>query len=453
MLENGQLSTLNMKDILPNRFQPRIHFDEVKLNELAESIRKYGLIQPIIVRQIGTKYEIIAGERRFKASTLANKETIPAIIVNLSDRDSEEIALLENIQREDLTPIEEAVSYKRILDAGYITQEELAKKIGKSQSAIANKIRLLNLDDTVQDALLNGKISERHARSLLKIHKLDDQVTMLNRIISERLTVKMTDKEIEKLLNSDEGEVKIKAKQPIELLELEEPKKPAKPVASHKIIKVSPPPGFEDKIKSKVNERGKNMDIDKILEEAQDITTQEPKPEADMQSLMQQNPETVTSPLIQSETPEAPAPVMEPGKFVSPVVEQPQVQEATEEVNQVDQQGVNFDSIFGQAPAPVVPEMTQAVPEPFGQAPAMETQPVMPEAPTPVVPEAPVQNIPDDTIIEPTQGPKNEVINFKSAIDLIRNCSSEIEKMGYYVDVDEIDLGTSYQVTFKIEKQ
>ena len=229
----------------PHKRQPRIHFDEVKLNELAESIRKYGLIQPIIVRQIGTKYEIIAGERRFKASTLANKETIPAIIVNLSDRDSEEIALLENIQREDLTPIEEAVSYKRILDAGYITQEELAKKIGKSQSAIANKIRLLNLDDTVQDALLNGKISERHARSLLKIHKLDDQVTMLNRIISERLTVKMTDKEIEKLLNSDEGEVKIKAKQPIELLELEEPKKPAKPVASHKIIKVSPPPGFE----------------------------------------------------------------------------------------------------------------------------------------------------------------------------------------------------------------
>ena len=380
--------------------------------------------------------------------------------------------MLENIQREDLTPIEEAVSYKRILDAGYITQEELAKKIGKSQSAIANKIRLLNLDDTVQDALLNGKISERHARSLLKIHKLDDQVTMLNRIISERLTVKMTDKEIEKLLNSDEGEVKIKAKQPIELLELEEPKKPAKPVASHKIIKVSPPPGFEEKIKSKVNERGKNMDIDKILEEAQDITPQEPKPEADMQSLMQQNPETVTSPLIQSETP---APVMEPGKFVSPVVEQQQVQQATEEVKQVDQQGVNFDSIFGQAPAmepqpampeapaPVVPEapmpeMTQAVSEPFGQAPAMEPQPAMPEAPAPVVPEAPmpgapVQNIPDDTIIEPVQEPTNEVINFKSAIDLIRNCSSEIEKMGYYVDVDEIDLGTSYQVTFKIEKQ
>ena len=116
-----------------------------------------------------------------------------------------------------------------------------------------------------------------------------------------------------------------------------------------------------------------------------------------------------------------------------------------------------------EAPAPVVPEapmpeMTQAVPEPFGQAPAMEPQPAMPEAPAPVVPEAPmpgapVQNIPDDTIIEPVQEPTNEVINFKSAIDLIRNCSSEIEKMGYYVDVDEIDLGTSYQVTFKIEKQ
>ena len=215
MLENGKIETLNMKDILPNRFQPRIRFDEVKLNELAESIRKYGLIQPIVVRKIGTKYEIIAGERRFKASSLANKETIPAIIVTLSDRDSEEIALLENVQREDLTPIEEAVSYKRILDVGYITQEELAKKIGKSQSAIANKIRLLNLDDIVQDALLHGKISERHARSLLKIHSNEKQIFMLNRIINERLTVKMTDHEIKELLaeNGEEKSLNIEPKE------------------------------------------------------------------------------------------------------------------------------------------------------------------------------------------------------------------------------------------------
>ena len=153
MFESGQLTVLNMQEILPNRFQPRIRFDSEKLEELAESIGKYGVIQPIVVRPVGNKFEIIAGERRFKASRLANRSTIPAIIVNLSDKDSEEIALLENIQRQQLSPIEEAVSYKRILDMGYITQEGLAKKLGKSQSTIANKIRLLNLDDEVQKQL------------------------------------------------------------------------------------------------------------------------------------------------------------------------------------------------------------------------------------------------------------------------------------------------------------
>ena len=199
MFENGQLTVLNIKDILPNRFQPRIRFDGEKLEELAESIGKYGVIQPIVVRPVSNKFEIIAGERRYKASKLANKSTIPAIIVNLSDKDSEEIALLENIQRQELSPIEEAVSYKRILDMGYITQEELARKLGKAQSTIANKIRLLNLDDEVQSYLLNNKISERHARSLLRIPDKEQQVDMLHRIVEERLTVKQTDKEIEKL--------------------------------------------------------------------------------------------------------------------------------------------------------------------------------------------------------------------------------------------------------------
>ncbi len=194
---------LNLGDVLPNRFQPRIKFDEESINELAASIRKYGVIQPIVVRQIGDKYEIIAGERRYKASVIAGKETIPAIIYDLSDKDSVEIALLENVQREDLTPIEKAVSYKKILDMGYINQEDLAQKIGKSQSSIANTLRLLNLAEEVQEALLETKISERHARSLLKIKDEKQQVMMLNRIINERLTVRKTDEEIEKMFKEE----------------------------------------------------------------------------------------------------------------------------------------------------------------------------------------------------------------------------------------------------------
>src|SRR5574344_679085 len=140
---------LNIDDVMPNRFQPRLKFDEKALNELADSIKKLGVFQPIIVRRIGDKYEIIAGERRYKASVLAGKKDIPAIIVDMNDNTSSEIALLENVQRENLSPIEEAVSYKKILDMGYLTQQQLADKLGVAQPTIANKLRLLELTPEV----------------------------------------------------------------------------------------------------------------------------------------------------------------------------------------------------------------------------------------------------------------------------------------------------------------
>ena len=202
---------LNLDDVLPNRFQPRITFDEKAIMELTESIKEHGVIQPIVVRRVADKYEIIAGERRYKASVLAGKKSIPAILADLNDRDSAEVALIENVQRQDLTPIEEAISYKKILDMGYLNQVDLANKLGKTQSTIANKLRLLNLCDEVQEALMKEKISERHARSLLKLNK-EQQKIMLSKIISERLTVRKTDEEIEKMLNnsSDDEEEKVK---------------------------------------------------------------------------------------------------------------------------------------------------------------------------------------------------------------------------------------------------
>lgn len=198
MNQNKEVVNIRLDEILPNRFQPRLTFNEVELQELAESIKQYGVIQPLVLRKIGDKYEIIAGERRYKASQMAGLQSVPAIITDLDDKQSAEVALVENLQRADLTAIEEAQSYKKLLDMGY-TQDELAKKMGLAQSTVANKLRLLNLSIPVKDALLNNKISERHARSLLNLNDPNLQISMLNRIMSERLTVKQTDEEIAKL--------------------------------------------------------------------------------------------------------------------------------------------------------------------------------------------------------------------------------------------------------------
>ena len=193
---------LSNNDILPNRFQPRKYFDEEEIMQLSESIKEHGVINPVIVRKLGDKYELVAGERRYKANILAGNDNIPAIIMDVNDKESSEIAVVENIQRKDLNAIEEAISYKRILDIGYMTQDQLAQKMGKSQSAIANKIRLLKLSDEVQDALMKKQISERHARSLLKLESQKKQNELLERIINERLTVRKTDEEIEKMNNN-----------------------------------------------------------------------------------------------------------------------------------------------------------------------------------------------------------------------------------------------------------
>ena len=208
MDNSSRVIEVDVNDVLPNRNQPRLILTEEDDLGLTDSVKQYGVLQPIIVRRIGDKYEIIAGERRYRASVLAGKETVPVIVRNMTDKESAEIALIENIQRKELTPIEEALSYKNILDLGYLTQEQLADKVGKSQPTIANKIRLLNLSDEVQEALLENKISERHARSLLKLKSNRKQNKMLDRIINERLTVRKTDEEIEKMLSSnDEDEV------------------------------------------------------------------------------------------------------------------------------------------------------------------------------------------------------------------------------------------------------
>ena len=207
MKMNKEVVMVRISDIIPNRFQPRLTFDEEALNELANSIKEHGIIQPLILRDLGSKYEIIAGERRYKASQIAGLTEVPAIVGSMDDQTSAELALIENIQRKDLSAIEEAKSYKIILDMGSFTQEELAKRMGKSQSTVANKMRLLSLTNEVQVALMNNLISERHARCLLQIKDEDKQKEVLNKIITERMNVRDTDDYIKNMLGIKKEEL------------------------------------------------------------------------------------------------------------------------------------------------------------------------------------------------------------------------------------------------------
>ena len=204
---NKQILNIPIEDIIPNRFQPRLSFDENGLKELASSIKEHGIIQPLVLRRLSDKYEIVAGERRYKAAKMAGLTSVPAIITEMDDKKSAEVAIVENVQRRDLSSIEEAKSYKALLDKGYLTQEELAKKMGLSQSAISNKLRLLSLAPSVQEALVNGKISERHARSLLVLDDLKEQEEWLEKLINERLTVKELDKRLADIKKNKEEDI------------------------------------------------------------------------------------------------------------------------------------------------------------------------------------------------------------------------------------------------------
>ena len=543
-----QIQILNIDDILPNRFQPRIKFNEQAINELAESIKLHGVIQPIVVRKISDKYEIIAGERRYKASILAGKTTIPAIITSLDDKNSAEVALIENVQRQDLTPIEEAISYKKILDMGYISQEALGEKLGKKQSTIANKLRLLNLNDEVQEALMENKISERHARSLLKLNN-DQQILMLNRIMNERMTVRKTDEEIEKLLNStspdnsiSDNEAKeitkgemtmnddtikefniptepiIENNQPSFVFEDEEPEQktniPHQPVENYNS---DVNPGF--------------MDIDKIEKEATDIV-KEPAEPADINELLKptEQPVDIMSQVEQQpEQKEEETVPVTGGKFFNMFginnsetnpnyvedIEDKQVNMDFGEPISNPSNIFGTDSLFAQPSVKEEPKNEQMNDSfnSFQQQPVENynnqvTDDSTPEesiypTPKPISVEnnvvsnnndgfdynlvdfsKPIEplNLTDDDSFTNMNASEKVMDNFsvnknvkfdengdievpipqtnqrfvtadmKTVINTIRDCAATIEKYGFKIETEEIDLEDSYEVTFKIDK-
>nr|WP_202412359.1 nucleoid occlusion protein [Halobacillus litoralis] len=186
--------------VQPNRYQPRAIFNNEKISELAQTIHTHGMIQPIVLRRLNEEeYELIAGERRWRAVQSLGWETVPAIIREMNDSQTASVALIENLQREELTVIEEAVAYAKLLELHQITQEALAQRLGKSQSTIANKLRLLKLPESVQQAVMDKKITERHARALIALKEEEQQEKILAEIIEKQLNVKQTEERIAKL--------------------------------------------------------------------------------------------------------------------------------------------------------------------------------------------------------------------------------------------------------------
>lgn len=419
MDNNRKVVELPLDDVLPNRFQPRIKFNEESINELAESIKEHGVIQPIVVRPVGDRYEIIAGERRYKATTLAGLPTIPAIITDLNDKDSAEVALIENVQRQDLTPIEEAISYKKILDMGYLTQENLAEKLGKNQSTVANKLRLLNLDEEVQEALLNEKISERHARSLLKLSNYEDQVKLLNRIINERLTVRKTDEEINKMLNNQE-ETK---ENNIEVLDIDAPI-----IIPEEEVEITSP---------LINNF--NIPNNPIIEEPviqSDVINVATPVSNDNVAVPSFN--DLLTPIEEDEGGEQ----LTPNKFFNILGEtqdtEPEVEVEQSPILEPNDINSNFSNMFNSDLSSQENEFT--ISPNFGI-------PSFDDSTFDVEPKI-------ETSIPETMGNNTYVAgDIKTVVNTIRNCTDTIEKYGFRVDSEEFDLEDMYQVIIKVHKK
>lgn len=456
MQSNEEVVYLYLDDIIPNRFQPREVFDERPLKELAVSIKEHGVIQPIIVRKVNDKYEIIAGERRYKASALAGLTKIPAIIRDLDDKETSKVALLENLQRKNLNPIEEAKTYQKILELDQMTQEELAKTMGKSQSAVANKLRLLSLPEEVQDALLKENISERHARTLLNLKTPQEQKNMLKKIIDERLTVR----QVENLIKGDSKEEEKEVlnlnenKSNTEVLDL--PKSEDVPTESN-YIPINPiMPNFDGEnndlntpiltnIPSNTQELNQDddesgqprfinfgeiskeddtdsldeandntsIDIDKLKEEANDINSNLSSENEGLDSLLKIGDPIDTDNSDDKDTSEF--------KFFSPAREAIKESEKT----------VSNDKT-----------------EDYFKAPDLVSVNLPDSVQTNNVNGISLSN--EDLKLTPDRTREENPMN--SAIEIIRKSLSQIENMGIKVEKDEMSLENSYQIVIKLEK-
>ena len=208
MDEKGRILMLKLDLVQPNKEQPRKTFDEEKINELAESIKNYGVLQPLLVPKNDSFYEIIAGERRWRAAKAAGLKEVPAVLKEYSKQETMEISLIENVQRADLNPIEEALGYKQLIDEFGLTQEEIAVRVAKSRTVITNTMRLLKLDEQIQNMLVQGVITSGHARALLSLEDIQMQLKAAKEILDKKLSVRETERLVKRLQKEASGEKK-----------------------------------------------------------------------------------------------------------------------------------------------------------------------------------------------------------------------------------------------------
>lgn len=478
---------LYLDDIIPNRFQPRQVFDEKALKELAVSIKEHGVIQPIIVRNIGNKYEIIAGERRYKASALAGLTKIPAIVRNLDDKESSKVALLENLQRKNLNPIEEARTYQKILELDQMTQEELAKTMGKSQSAVANKLRLLSLSDDVQDALLKEKISERHARALLAVDNQEKQKQLLNKIITNKMTVRELEEEInpkpkEKIATADIE--KLLNREPVSVNENTSVNVPSLPnlnLDNNNSAKVVPtsnpsintsmpnnsdididystPPKFIDYGDEKIADiqdpllkstASSELNLDELRNNAQDINVKEEKPSMDMDSLLKVNPTGAVQPKQSMNS---------NFKFFQPDSDDSSVSGG--QTSQTSMPSNNnqsaLDALLSSSVTPTnntpTPDSLLNVNKGENQAEEKNEVPYLdtynnPFAHNPIFSDD-VEKIMGKKIEEEKEIPK---LDFNDCLNVVRDAVKRIEQSGFKVESEEMNFEKNYQIVIKIAK-
>ncbi len=478
---------LYLDDIIPNRFQPRQVFDEKALKELAVSIKEHGVIQPIIVRNIGNKYEIIAGERRYKASALAGLTKIPAIVRNLDDKESSKVALLENLQRKNLNPIEEARTYQKILELDQMTQEELAKTMGKSQSAVANKLRLLSLSDDVQDALLKEKISERHARALLAVDNQEKQKQLLNKIIANKMTVRELEEEInpkpkEKIATADIE--KLLNREPVSVNENTSVNVPSLPnlnLDNNNSTKVVPssnpsintsmpnnsdididystPPKFIDYGDEKIADiqdpllkstASSELNLDELRNNAQDINVKEEKPSMDMDSLLKVNPTGDVQPKQSMNS---------NFKFFQPDSDDSSVSGG--QTSQASMPSNNnqsaLDALLSSSVTPTnntpTPDSLLNVNRGENQVEEKNEVPYLdtynnPFAHNPIFSDD-VEKIMGKKIEEGQEIPK---LDFNDCLNVVRDAVKRIEQSGFKVESEEMNFEKNYQIVIKIAK-
>ena len=441
-----EIFEITLKDIMPNRFQPREVFNDSELNELAQSIKEHGVIQPILVRKVGDKYELIAGERRFRASQLAGKETIPAIVTVMDDKETAKVALIENLQRKDLTPIEEARTYQTILKLDSMTQEELAQNLGKSQSTIANKLRLLNLDDSAQTALLNGQISERHARSLLNLPDKQEQQKMVDKIIQNRMTVRQLDEEISKITGrSIISDRTIEDNEP-NMNNLDTPKQDQdKPVEQASLSMTGETIASAPTEPVSISSSAPN-NVFNNLRISNDKISEPPKEENTIGGItITPKDEPLTNPTPASDITFS---VPEP-----PLQDQPQNKEENQDIKPASNPEIVMPSPIEPAapletpPTPSLPENEQA---PF-IPPVNEQGRIVFENKKTIEKQDSINGIP---LNNSTIGTNkfNNTYDIRFAINNFRQAVQNTEKFGFKVTTEEKDLENNYQITINISK-